>query len=572
MMAFAYKRTITIDHTKIDSDLTNYPVMVKLNSANFDYDSLRDDYNDLAFYNGSTLLPFERENADQYGVYLNATSKLSLVDSDDFDFINGDYTLEAKMRVIGLADNVLLSQWMGTSSAFQILVNANGHVITIAFFASQAYYFVSDSLPDIIYEGALLDIAIVRSGTTGYMFINGSLIKTFTHSATYKNSPYAPTIGGYYDRVGYLSHIGGIRLTKGVARYTASYTVPSAFTFDQTAVKLCINFNTLGATTFTDLTGKTITSVGSPIITKINANLICYVKIPSVSSEVDTTFTMKYGDSTQSTDLSNTNDVWDSNYVMVQHMGTSLIDSTGNGLDGTAPNGRTIINSNSIFDGISEHVEIADNNLLDFGVGTFMLQSIFNVDAFPLETTNCILSKRQADEVGSPQFSFYISSDTNMLTLSSYYNGFTIVSATTPVVINTLTYATAIRNSNGLHSIYQNGVLSDSLTGTVRNVTNNQPFWIGEDNRNNYNSFNGMIGEVRISNIARNDAWIRADDYNLRLNTLISIGYQSGTGFNAVNIGGVWKSTVETKVNIGGVWKTATTVFTNINGVWKEGI
>jgi len=60
------RRKITIDHTKIDSDLTDFPVLVKLTSSNFDFSKANSDGYDIRFTedDGTTLLKYERERHD----------------------------------------------------------------------------------------------------------------------------------------------------------------------------------------------------------------------------------------------------------------------------------------------------------------------------------------------------------------------------------------------------------------------------------------------------------------------------------------------------------------------------
>jgi len=267
---------------------------------------------------------------------------------------------------------------------------------------------------------------------------------------------------------------------------------------------------------------------------------------------------MKYGNSTQSTDLSNTTGVWDSNYLMVQHMGSSLLDSTSNNHNGI--NGGSIvvdgINGKArYFDGAS-YVNLGTSTDFSFGTGDY------NFSLFLNTTTNF---SQSAVAIGR----FNGSGD-------DYWIGFV-----TGNYINTLGIDGEIAYNDGNYNLINAKRVSSTKYSNVNDATQTLRVQATSESPGGnlmlgkFGDFTipyyytGIIDEVRISNIARSDSWISADDYNLRLNTLISIGNQSG--FNAVNIGGVWKSTVETKVNIGGVWKTATAGFTNINGVWKEG-
>jgi len=103
--------------------------------------------------------------------------------------------------------------------------------------------------------------------------------------------------------------------------------------------------------------------------------LIAWVKVPSLSSSTDTTLYMYYGNSSASSQQDAVN-VWDANYVMVQHLDESPandvaghIDSTSNNNDGTPKNfdgtststtdGTGKINGGDVFDGTDDYVDTA---------------------------------------------------------------------------------------------------------------------------------------------------------------------------------------------------------------------
>lgn len=62
-----YRKKITIDKTKVDADLIDFPVLVELTSTNFDFAKARSDGFDIRFTedDGETLLKYERERHDQ---------------------------------------------------------------------------------------------------------------------------------------------------------------------------------------------------------------------------------------------------------------------------------------------------------------------------------------------------------------------------------------------------------------------------------------------------------------------------------------------------------------------------
>ncbi|MEF8846594.1 MAG: DUF2341 domain-containing protein, partial [Bacteroidales bacterium] len=61
-----FQRDITIDHNKIDEDLTDFPILVKLDSNNFDFSKCRPDGFDIRFFDVSgTSLSYDRERHDE---------------------------------------------------------------------------------------------------------------------------------------------------------------------------------------------------------------------------------------------------------------------------------------------------------------------------------------------------------------------------------------------------------------------------------------------------------------------------------------------------------------------------
>ena len=67
LSGYTTRKKITIDQTKVDSALVNFPVFVKLRSTNFDFTLTTDTGNDIRFTaaNGVSLLAFERDRHDK---------------------------------------------------------------------------------------------------------------------------------------------------------------------------------------------------------------------------------------------------------------------------------------------------------------------------------------------------------------------------------------------------------------------------------------------------------------------------------------------------------------------------
>jgi hypothetical protein len=75
----------------------------------------------------------------------------------------------------------------------------------------------------------LTHIALTRSGSTFRVFVNGALDQTFTSSAAISDVTDGYRLGHWHDTNdwGFIGYIGKVRLTSGVARYTAGFTVPT---------------------------------------------------------------------------------------------------------------------------------------------------------------------------------------------------------------------------------------------------------------------------------------------------------------------------------------------------------
>ena len=78
-----------------------------------------------------------------------------------------------------------------------------------------------------------IHIAVTRSGTSGKLFINGTqsgstgIINNFTDSSTVLAIGALDTSTGWNGNFPYNGYIDDLRITKGIARYTSNFTVPS---------------------------------------------------------------------------------------------------------------------------------------------------------------------------------------------------------------------------------------------------------------------------------------------------------------------------------------------------------
>jgi len=156
-----------------------------------------------------------------------STDRLTIRQSDFFDFGTGDFTIELWVNfnsvstVQALATNYLNSttgwglQWRSDTGAWNFGYGDTGLI----------------SYTNTPSTGTWIHVAVARSGTSLKMFINGTQVASATNSTSMSGTTTNLTLGvnpfaggvQYFD--GYMDDF---RITKGYARYTATFTAPTA--------------------------------------------------------------------------------------------------------------------------------------------------------------------------------------------------------------------------------------------------------------------------------------------------------------------------------------------------------
>jgi hypothetical protein len=290
---------------------------------------------------------------------------------------------------------------------------------------------------------------------------------------------------------------------------------------------------------FTSSNGVTKLSHEIEKYTSSNGELVAWVKVPSLSSSVDTDLYMYYGNPTCGSQQDKTN-VWDTNFKGVWHLkedpsGTApqMKDTTSNGNNGTSYGTMTTsdqvagkINGSLDFDGSNDEIQCGNAASLRITTAltieawtktssTGAIRGIVNkqVDTSPY---NGYQLRKYSDNkfrfaIGNPS-SYYAASD-SAYTDSNWH------------------YIVGVRRS-GTNYLYVDGVqqaqtFSQSITDSGNNfdigrayVTYTGYWW------------SGQIDEVRVSNTGRNASWI-ATCYNNQNSpsTFYSVGSPSTYDF-----------------------------------------
>jgi hypothetical protein len=167
---------------------------------------------------------------DGTGDYLVAPVNPSLY------ILSGNFTIECWVYPTGLTGTrVILSQWNQTAGQGGYILNTSGNQFQFYFAPfSEASPIITGSTT--ITANQWYHLAVVRNGSTFTMYQNGVSIGTGTSSATKAPLAVNTAMGTYYNSSGTLpaagttdfaGYVDDVRITPGVARYTANFTPPT---------------------------------------------------------------------------------------------------------------------------------------------------------------------------------------------------------------------------------------------------------------------------------------------------------------------------------------------------------
>ncbi len=276
-----------------------------------------------------------------------------------------------------------------------------------------------------------------------------------------------------------------------------------------------------------------------------HAELITWVRIPSLSNSVDTIIYMYYGNSTMDS-RENSENVWDNSYKGIWHLkenptapAPQFLDSTSYNNDGTAFNlfssNRTSgkIDGGLIFNDENEAcVNISDANSLDLSTDMTISAWVKTNDA--QSDVDVVITKWSPTppnqnywlgKLNSNDFAFYVDSTQNVITNLNLIND------------NSWHYVVGVADSlNSLLRIYVDGIERNTAVYSGSSQTGNHYLNIGKSSGIIEQEWNGKIDEVRVINTVRSADWL-ATEYNNQYDTInfYSIGKEYTVSGNPPN-------------------------------------
>lgn len=161
-------------------------------------------------------------------MFNGSTGYLTVPNNAVFDFGAGDFTIEYwEYRTTNAQFKPVISRNVGGYPAFLVGWSEAGSILFLSSSNGTSWNVSSGASMGSIILNSWTHYAVTRSGNTFRTFQNGALISTFTSANAFPAGT-GPLLVGAYNTPNffYQGHLDDIRITKGIARYTAAFTPP----------------------------------------------------------------------------------------------------------------------------------------------------------------------------------------------------------------------------------------------------------------------------------------------------------------------------------------------------------
>jgi len=264
-----------------------------------------------------------------------------------------------------------------------------------------------------------------------------------------------------------------------------------------------------------------------------NGHLFAWVKIPYLSSTIDTEIYLYFGNQTTG-NMQNITGTWDRYYKMVQHINETSgthYDSTIYGNDGdnfgSTQDYIGIIDHGNSFDGSDDYIRVPSDGSIQFDEGSFTAEAWIYPETVPESGGARVINNRGTGSGGSNK-GYQLKIDASAgswkfkdASIDDAAGNYKTYEGTTTYSFNDWYHVAMVYEADDLLRFYVNGVLDGTLSvGSYGNISNSLPTAIGAAIAANgaegtYSQFyDGGIDEIRLSNISRDVDWLRTCYYN----------------------------------------------------------
>lgn len=372
--------------------------------------------------------------------------------------ISGDACLEAWIRPASVSDNAIFGRDGGDN--IQLLAINNSRLY--------CYWNGTEISGGTLVANTWYHVAVTRSSNIIRLFVNGTLVATSTANAQVVA---ISRIGYSIYRGWYNGFMDDIRITIGVARYTASFTPPT-ISFPAYFAREKLTISALALNNRLPPAGFYRKSVEPADPSFSNVSLL----LPFTGVNQSTIFAdnSSYG---------------------------AVVTATGNAQISTAQSATG--GSSALFDGTGDGLVINSANQFDFGSSDFTIELWVYPTALAGQS-RCLLTKGWVSGTFAGPWLIYYDSTGNTYSFYSSADGtnWNIVSnliIRSAPTLNTWAHIAVTRSGSTFRTFY-NGVLTNSATSSATVIANaNHKVGIGADANGTANGFAGYIDEVRLT-------------------------------------------------------------------------
>lgn len=168
---------------------------------------------------------------EQFGassLYFNGSARLSTSQIADFDFSTGDFTLETWVYPLATtAQRIIVRSTSGGVYPFSLAISGSSKFAFFCCDSGSAVVTISSTTT--VTTGRWWHMLAVRSGSNFYLFVDGVLEGSAVFAGTLVENGVDVSIGAYaLGAEPFYGYIDDLRITRGVARETPTFSVPTA--------------------------------------------------------------------------------------------------------------------------------------------------------------------------------------------------------------------------------------------------------------------------------------------------------------------------------------------------------